>query len=60
MSFKTAAATVGNGLLDGLCAIADAQTRNRIAEIDSELEVLRKQMIPLQEERDQLEQQLSR
>jgi predicted nuclease with TOPRIM domain len=58
MTFKTAAKSVGNGLLNGLGAIADAQTRNRIEEIDTEMSELQEQLDQLQEERDRLEKTL--
>lgn len=58
MTFKTAASRVGNGLLDGLSAIADANTRSQIEKIDTEMAELQEQMDQLQENRDQLEKTL--
>lgn len=59
MKLKPVAKTVGRGLLNGLVAIADAQTQNQINEIDRENDALRKQMTQLQERRDRLEGTLS-
>jgi seryl-tRNA synthetase len=58
MTFKTVASTVGNGLLDGLSAIADAHTLGEIAKIDAEVDALQERLDTLQKERDQLQKRL--
>jgi hypothetical protein len=55
MTFKTAAKSVGSGLLTGLEVLATASARNRIYEIDREMEPLQERLAELQEERDHLE-----
>jgi hypothetical protein len=55
MTFKTTASRIGNGLLDGLSAIHDATIQHEIDQLDTELDMLRKQMTEVQKKKDELE-----
>lgn len=58
MSFKTAAKSIGNGLLTGATAIHNSGLQTRIDEIDLEIEELKQQIDRLWEERLNLDAQL--
>lgn len=58
MSVKTAAARVGNGLLDGMNAIHNASIRSQIEELDKQTEGLAAQIADIQEKKAKLKKQL--
>jgi hypothetical protein len=55
MTFKTAAASFGNGLLTAATVLHNSGLSTRISEIDTEIEDLQAQIEQLQEERSNLE-----
>lgn len=60
MTIKSTAATIGNGILDGLSAIHDASLRSQIEELDEQLEALTKQMTDIRAKKTKLEDQLTK
>lgn len=57
MTFKSAAKSLGNGLLSATTAIHNASIQNQITEIDSEMDALTKQLTRLEENRTKLDAQ---
>jgi chaperonin cofactor prefoldin len=57
MTFKTAAKSVGNGLLTATTVLHNSGLQTRINAIDEELETLQAQVDKLKEERSNLEAQ---
>lgn len=55
---KSAASTVGHGLLDATTAVHNATIQNRIDEIDKEMAMLRNQMVELEENKTKLKSQM--
>lgn len=55
MTVKSAAKSVGNGILTGLSAVHNASIQSQINEIDDEIEPLEKQLKDLKERRAALE-----
>lgn len=58
MTIKTAAKSVGNGLLNGINAIHNDSIHSQIEELDEQLEALSAQIADLQQKKTKLKDQL--